>query len=71
MSTYRITFRFDIGRKSAHRILDAQDHAESHGELMPLWLAGKAVERLLRKRYGVKAKLLTWVYTGEPKEPAR
>jgi hypothetical protein len=57
---YDIALTVELTQKQLQRLQDAEYVAEYSDENMPLWLTGKAATRFLRRRYGVKAKLVRW-----------
>ena len=56
---YRITF---VVRLDDDALFRAENESARDGKANPLWHAGKALCRVLRKRYGCDAKLLGWEY---------
>lgn len=57
MSIYRITFVIDLDQGA---LLDAEDRAERKHKAFPFWICGEKVCRVLRRQYGVKARLIQW-----------
>ena len=57
---YDITLEVEMSEKQFDRLWAASDKAEDAGRLQPSWVASKAYLRYLRRRHGVRAKLLRW-----------
>jgi hypothetical protein len=65
MNRYKVTFTMYLDNKALYA---AEDDADARGKLQPMWAAGKAAEKVLRKKYGIRAKLTKWSYTGAPND---
>jgi hypothetical protein len=65
MNRYKVTFTMYLDNTALYT---AEDDADDQGKLQPMWVAGKAAEKVLRKKYGIKAKLAEWRYTGAPND---
>lgn len=59
---YDIVLTVELTQKQLQKLQDAEHVAEYSDEYMPLWLAGKAATRFLRRQYGAKARLVRWTF---------
>jgi hypothetical protein len=64
VNTYFFTFEVKMDGKNYDRLCKLEDRAEKQMDVLPMWRAGKALEKWLWKKMKLDVKLVRYSYTG-------